>query len=145
MPISNINIHSEFISEEDTKEDISRFVRSFTPLLPCPGSEKWPDKSAMAPQIVTKSGGSFLSASLICLELREAATEREIDEVLGSVPFDMDSLYSHILDDMSNTRMGKGGNKVLHGLGNVRVPALGHHGDPRACRDRTRRKVERQD
>jgi len=104
---TNTNIHSEVISEDDTKQDISLFLDSFTHVLPCPESEKWPDPSTMASHIVKNSGGCFLWASLICSELREVASEREIDEVLDSVPSDMDALYSRILDDMSDAKWGK--------------------------------------
>lgn len=101
------NIRTEVISDEDTKRDISLFVGSNMQRLPCPESEQWPDSSTMASHIVKNSGGCFLWASLMCSELREVASEREIDQVLDSVPSDMDALYSRILQDMSNARWGK--------------------------------------
>ncbi|KAK0749954.1 hypothetical protein B0T18DRAFT_365857 [Schizothecium vesticola] len=104
---TNANIHTEAILDDDTKQDISLFVRSNMQRLPCPKSEQWPDSSTIASHIVNNSGGCFLWASLVCSELREVASEREIDQVLGSVPSDMDALYSRILEAMSNAKWGK--------------------------------------
>jgi len=103
----NPNIRNEVILEDDTKQDISLFLDSITQFLPCPESEKWPNRSTIASHIIKNSGGCFLWASLICSELRQVASEREIDQALESVPSDMDALYSRILDDMSNAKWGK--------------------------------------
>ena len=60
----------------------------------------------MAAQILQNSGGCFLWASIVCseLELREVTSEKDVEELLGSIPSDMDALYTKILHD---TRFGK--------------------------------------
>lgn len=102
-----VDIRSEVISDEDSKHDIALFLRLNINLLPCPSSSKWATPWDMATQIIEKSGGCFLWASLICSELREAYTEREIEQVLESIPPNMDALYSKILEDMAFARFGK--------------------------------------
>jgi hypothetical protein len=104
---TNASIHTEAISDDDTKQDISLFVRSNIQRLPCPKSQQWPDSSKIASHIVNNSEGCFLWASLVCSELREVASEREIDQVLSSVPSDMDAFYSRIIETMSNAKWGK--------------------------------------
>lgn len=100
-------VNSHNISESDSMNDISLLLMSNLNLLPCPASEKWPSPASMASQIIKNSDGCFLWASLICSELHEVTSEREIEEVLQSIPSDMDVLYSRILHDMANARFGK--------------------------------------
>lgn len=102
-----IEVSSQNISEKDSSDDISLLLMSNLDLLPCPASEKWPSPESMASQIIKNSEGCFLWASLICSELHEVTSEREIEQVLQSIPSDMDSLYSRILNDMANARFGK--------------------------------------
>lgn len=102
-----IEVNSQIISEKDSMNDITLLLMSNLNLLPCPSSEKWPSPISMASQIIKNSEGCFLWASLICSELHEVTSEREIEEVLQSIPSDMDSLYSRILHDMANARFGK--------------------------------------
>jgi WD40 repeat protein len=104
---TRVDIRTEVISAEDSSRDISKYLKSHVSLLPCPTTSKWSDRGDMAAQITQQSGGCFLWASLICSELREAYTEKEIDKVLESVPSNMDSLYSKALDTMSTARFGK--------------------------------------
>lgn len=102
-----VDIRSQVISDEDIKGDIALLLESNLDLLPCPASERWPTPESMASHILENSGGCFLWASLICSELREVTSEREIGEVLESIPSDMDALYTKILQDMSSARFGK--------------------------------------
>lgn len=102
-----VDISSQAISDEDSKEDIKLLLKSNLDVLPCPASERWPNPEAMAAQITKNSGGCFLWASLVCSELREVTSEKEIEEVLESIPSDMDALYTKILHDMGNSRFGK--------------------------------------
>lgn len=102
-----VGIQNEAISDGDVQEDIALLLKSNLDLLPCPASDRWPTPESMASQILANSGGCFLWASLICSELREVTSEREIDEVLGSIPSDMDALYTKVLEDMANARFGK--------------------------------------
>lgn len=102
-----IEVSSQTISEKDSSDDISLLLMSNLDLLPCPASEQWPNPKAMASQIIKNAEGCFLWASLICSELHEVTSEREIEQVLQSIPSDMDSLYPRILQDMANARFGK--------------------------------------
>lgn len=102
-----MDISSHAISDEDSRDDIKLLLKSNLEFLPCPASERWPTPEAMADQIIKNSGGCFLWASLICSELREVTSEKEIEEVLQSIPSDMDALYTMILHDMGNARFGK--------------------------------------
>lgn len=102
-----LDITSHIITDEDSREDIRLLLKSNLDFLPCPASEKWPTPEAMVSQIIKNSGGCFLWASLICSELREVTSEKEIEEVLDSIPADMDALYTKILQDMGNARFGK--------------------------------------
>lgn len=102
-----LDICSYTITEEDSNQDISLFLRSNMEHLPCPTSHKWDSPLSMASQIVSNSGGCFLWASLIYTELRTVSRARDVDIVLQSVPSDMNALYSKILDDMGGARFGK--------------------------------------
>ncbi|CAN8103509.1 unnamed protein product [Discula destructiva] len=102
-----IEANSQTIAEEDSMDDIALLLNSNLNLMPCPSSERWPSPAAMATQITKNSGGCFLWASLICSELQQVTSEREIEQVLESVPSDMDALYTKILQDMESARFGK--------------------------------------
>ncbi|KAF3766098.1 hypothetical protein M406DRAFT_290452 [Cryphonectria parasitica EP155] len=104
---SRIEVIRQTISVKDSMGDISLLLESNLSLLPCPSSEKWPTGTEIASQIAQNSGGSFLWASLICSELRDVTSEREMEAVLESVPSNMDALYSKLLNDMAKLRFGK--------------------------------------
>lgn len=108
-----VDIQSQAISDDDVQEDIALLLRSNLDLLPCPASDRWPTPESMASQILANSRGCFLWASLTCSELRKATSEKEIDEVLESIPSDMDALYTKVLEDMANARFGKDVAKAL--------------------------------
>ncbi|MBE3109945.1 MAG: hypothetical protein IMZ46_05430, partial [Acidobacteria bacterium] len=103
----HMDIRSDFISDEDTKRDIALFLKSNMELHRFHVSQRWDSREDRAAHIVENSGGCFLWASVICSELRQVTSEREIEEVLASVPSDMDALYSRILSDMANARFGR--------------------------------------
>ncbi|POS75159.1 hypothetical protein DHEL01_v206445 [Diaporthe helianthi] len=107
------NIESQEICEADVQGDIALLLKSNFKLLPCPASDRWPTPESMVSHILAKSAASFLWASLICSELRQVASAREIDQVLESVPSSMDSLYTKVLDDMENAQFGKNIAKAL--------------------------------
>lgn len=100
-------IQNEVILDEDVKEDIALLLESKLDLLPCLASDRWPSPEMMASHILESSGGSFLWASLICSELSKVTSGREIEEVLRSIPSDMDALYAKMLQDVSSARFGK--------------------------------------
>ena len=61
----------------------------------------------MASHILRRSGGCFLWACLVCMELREVSTLTEIEKVLNSTPSDMEAVCSIILEDMIQARFRK--------------------------------------
>jgi WD40 repeat protein len=99
-------IQSYVLSEEDNFQDISLLLDENRESLPCPASENWPSREALTSQILKRSNGCFLWASLVCSELRQATTDSEITAVMNSTPSDMDALYSDILSRMEKARFG---------------------------------------
>ncbi|KAG8160989.1 hypothetical protein KVR01_009253 [Diaporthe batatas] len=104
---SRRDIECQEMSEDDVQGDIALLLKSNFKFLPCPASDRWPTPESMASHILARSGGSFLWASLICSELRQVTSEKEIEQVLGSVPSSMDSFYTKILEDMKKSQFGK--------------------------------------
>jgi WD40 repeat protein len=99
-----VEVRSEVISDEDTRDSISLFLESNLHLLP---SVNRATRKEMADDILEKSKGCFLWAYLVFKELRQVHTSAEIKKVLESTPSDMDTLYYKILDGMSYARFGK--------------------------------------
>ncbi|KAL8952405.1 MAG: hypothetical protein Q9222_001682 [Ikaeria aurantiellina] len=56
---------------------------------------------ALIARILDKANGCFLWATLVLKELEITHSEQQIQEVLDSVPGEMDSLYTRILDTMA--------------------------------------------
>ncbi|KAL2016770.1 hypothetical protein VTK56DRAFT_2983 [Thermocarpiscus australiensis] len=103
----NTDIQGYTISEQDTLGDISLLLQANLAQLPCSGSTRWPTPEAMASHILEMSEGCFLWASLICSELRQVTSEREIIKAMESTPSDMDAVYRSILAKMQAARFGK--------------------------------------
>ena len=104
--LAHVDIQHHTISDQDTIQDITLLLKANLDHLPCPASVKWPTRWALASHIIDKSEGSFLWASLMCSELRQVTSEKEIDMVVDSTPSNMDALYSKILADMARERFG---------------------------------------
>lgn len=103
----NLEIQTEFISDDDTKHDISLFLEATVNFLPCVPLTEWDTPGDMADYILRRSGGCFLWVHIVCTELREVSTLTEIEKVLHSTPLDMDALYTKILEDMTRARFSK--------------------------------------
>lgn len=103
----HVDIQSHTISDRDTVQDINILLKANINHLPCPTSSRWSTPWDMAKEIVDRSAGCFLWATLICSELRQATSEREIEKIMESTPANMDDLYFNILVDMENARFGK--------------------------------------
>jgi WD40 repeat protein len=103
----SINIRSYAISEQDSLQDISLLLEANTQHFPCPASDKWLAPETLASQIIERSAGCFLWASLMCSELRQVTSEKEVAEVMDSTPSDMDAVYRDILARMETVRFGK--------------------------------------
>ncbi|KAK4032547.1 hypothetical protein C8A01DRAFT_50681 [Parachaetomium inaequale] len=103
----HVSIQSYTISEQDSLQDISLLLEANLAHLPCPASDRWPTPEKLASQILERSAGCFLWASLMCSELRQVTSEKEITSVMDSTPADMDAVYSDILARMDSTRFGK--------------------------------------
>ena len=101
---SKINVISEEILEDDTKLDISLYLKASMCFLP---SVNEGDRQNTVVKILEKSAGCFLWVNLVMKELRQVHTAAEVFQVLEDVPSDMDELYSRILNSMSKTPYGK--------------------------------------
>lgn len=108
-----ITIESHAISEQDSLQDISLLLEADLPYLPCLASDRWPTPEKLASEILERSAGCFLWASLVCSELSQVTSEREITEVMNSIPSDMDALYCDILARMETARFGKETTKAI--------------------------------
>jgi WD40 repeat protein len=109
----NNDIRTYTISEQDSLQDISMLLKANLPYLPCPASDRWPTTEELASQILERSKGCFLWASIICSELRQVTSEREITKVMESTPSDMDAVYRDILAKMETARFGKAAAKAF--------------------------------
>ena len=99
-----VKVMTDEILADDTKSDISLYLRAHMESLPLFNEEARQD---MVSRILTKSAGCFLWVTLILQELRRVSTYAEIRQVLEEVPSDMDELYFRILDSMSRASHGK--------------------------------------
>ncbi|KAH0562634.1 hypothetical protein GP486_002685 [Trichoglossum hirsutum] len=99
-----IKVFSEEISVEDTRVDISLYLKANMDYLPSINEKALQE---MVATILTKSAGCFLWVNLVLQELRQVHTAAEIRQVLEDIPSDMGELYSRILDSMSRAPYGK--------------------------------------
>ncbi|KAH8670390.1 hypothetical protein BGZ60DRAFT_486586 [Tricladium varicosporioides] len=101
---TTIKIICEELSEQDTKEDISLYLKSNMDSLSTIGEEARKD---IVSQILQKSNGCFLWVSLVLQQLKQVHTSTDIAKILQDIPADMDELYSQILEKMSQALYGK--------------------------------------
>ncbi|KAI1842336.1 hypothetical protein JX266_011504 [Neoarthrinium moseri] len=101
------DLRTEVISDEDSNQDISRFLEANIHLLPWARSDIWKTPGDFVDHILKSAQGCFLWAHLIFTELRQVHTFSEIRKVLETNPSNMDSLYANILTGMSNARFGR--------------------------------------
>ncbi len=107
------DMHGYTISEQDTLQDISILLQANMASLPCPASEKWPTREAIVAQVLERSSGCFLWASIICSELLQVSSETEITKVMESTPSDMEAVYRSILDKLETARFDKAAAKAF--------------------------------
>ncbi|KAL9025906.1 MAG: hypothetical protein Q9196_005347 [Gyalolechia fulgens] len=86
------------VTVESSYEDIRIVLEANTRLLPMDDPAAC---QGLIARILDKSNGCFLWASLVLKELETTHSEQQIQEVLDSVPSEMDSLYTRILDNMA--------------------------------------------
>ncbi|KAL1836434.1 hypothetical protein VTJ49DRAFT_5155 [Mycothermus thermophilus] len=106
-------IQSYALSEQDNLHDITLFLNANIDSLLCPSSERWPNREALTSQILERSAGCFLWASLVCSELQQATSDSEITAVMDSTPSDMDAFYHDILSRMEKVRLGRETTKAI--------------------------------
>lgn len=86
------------VTAESSYDDIRMVLEANTRFLPI-------DDPAACDQLIArildKSNGCFLWASLVLKELETTHSEQQIQEVLDSIPSEMDSLYTRILQNMA--------------------------------------------
>ncbi|ERF75027.1 hypothetical protein EPUS_08841 [Endocarpon pusillum Z07020] len=85
----------DHIEREDSLGDIKMFLEARSHYLPVATETARHD---LINQVLEKSDGNFLWASLTLRELEETSSEEQILEVLESVPEEMDDVYKRILD-----------------------------------------------
>ncbi|TGO44380.1 hypothetical protein BCON_0531g00030 [Botryotinia convoluta] len=101
---SRVRVLSEGILQEDSKSDIMMYVEANVDDLPAVGED---GKQSIAYQIVEKSNGCFLWASIVVQELRNVYTSTDQQKILDEIPTDMNELYARILNTMSKAPYGK--------------------------------------
>ena len=107
------NMISASVEPEDTKSDIDLFLSRNLDGLPTFILDKDDSHKAMKELIWTKSSGCFLWVHLVLHELRQVHTATEVENVLESVPSDMNDLYQRILDSMSSMPYGTSLTKAI--------------------------------
>lgn len=101
---SKVSVISEGILEEDSKSDITMYLRANMDALPHVDSN---GQKSIVRHILEKSRGCFLWVSIVVQELRNAHTSTDKQRILDEVPTDMNELYARILDIMSKATYGK--------------------------------------
>ncbi|KAL8736886.1 MAG: hypothetical protein Q9181_002226 [Wetmoreana brouardii] len=93
-----LSVLSKEVTTESSCRDIRCVLEANMRLLPT-------DDPAACKMLITKilekSNGCFLWATLVLKELETTHSEQQIQEVLDSVPSEMDSLYTRILENMA--------------------------------------------
>ncbi|OBT39306.1 hypothetical protein VE00_10073 [Pseudogymnoascus sp. WSF 3629] len=101
---SKVRVVSEVILEEDSKSDITMYLRANMDALPSVDRD---GQQSIVRQILEKSRGCFLWVSIVVQELRNVHTSTDKQRILDEVPTDMNELYARILDIMSKATYGK--------------------------------------
>lgn len=102
-----LKIISKTVPSEGTKADIRLYLEENFDSLPALGPDRKEARESTMALILEKSSGCFLWVRIVLQELRRVHTAAEVQEVLESVPSDMDELYMRILDSMSSMPYGK--------------------------------------
>ncbi|EFX05841.1 nacht and wd domain containing protein [Grosmannia clavigera kw1407] len=105
---TRLDVESYTISEEDSKQDIGLFLKHDSEKLRRLPLMQGEEPEDIALEIVNRSDGSFLWASIVFTKIQQVTSRGEIELVLKSIPPDMDALYSQILRDINNAQYGKG-------------------------------------
>ncbi|KAL8912458.1 MAG: hypothetical protein Q9171_002551 [Xanthocarpia ochracea] len=91
-------VSTKQVTVESSYHDIRCMLEASTRFLPI--DDPVACESLIA-KILSKSNGCFLWVALVLKELETTHSEQQIQEVLDSVPSEMDSLYTRILDTMA--------------------------------------------
>ncbi|KAL8787816.1 MAG: hypothetical protein Q9213_002003 [Squamulea squamosa] len=91
-------VSAKQITVESSYQDIRHILEASTRFLPIEDPIACENLIA---KILDKSNGCFLWVALVLKELETTHSEQQIQEVLDSVPSEMDSLYTRILDTMA--------------------------------------------
>lgn len=101
---TRLNVIEERIDDNSTRGDISLFVKKHLDFIPAKDDTA---RAEIAHEIIQKSMGSFLWVKLVLLQLQKAHVHADAKQVLDTVPSDMNTLYTRILDSMSQEPYGK--------------------------------------
>lgn len=98
------NVFCDFISESDTRHDISLLIDSRIGSILAKDERA---RHAIRQKIINQAAGSFLWVDLVLSQLRKAQLSSDVKLVLSSVPTDMNELYHDILTSMSKETASK--------------------------------------
>ncbi|KAI4162434.1 MAG: hypothetical protein LQ342_004000 [Letrouitia transgressa] len=90
----------EVISRDRSLGDIALYINSRAQFLPC---ESDCARERLVERILEKSNGNFLWTTLIVRELEEAMSEQRIEEILKSVPEEINELYARIFKQIMDS------------------------------------------
>lgn len=92
--------------QQDSLKDIAAYLRSRLSPTGDGRSPEDSDDEDMIPEILEKSNGIFLWASLITTRLDEVYSVEQKRDVLRQVPSEMNGMYADILDTMKGSPSG---------------------------------------
>ncbi|KFZ04507.1 hypothetical protein V502_10099 [Pseudogymnoascus sp. VKM F-4520 (FW-2644)] len=98
---SRISVISEGILEEDSKSDITMYLRANMDAFPSVDAD---GQQSIVRQILEKSRGCFLWVTIVVQELRNVHTSTDKQRILDEVPTDMNGLYARILNQEEGHR-----------------------------------------
>ncbi|KAK9418518.1 putative GPI inositol-deacylase [Seiridium unicorne] len=99
----NVNRYELHTGGAESLDDISAFLHSRLPDTAPPGGKKQSANVKIMHEVLEKSNGIFLWASLIVGRLEETHTVEKMQEVLNQVPSEMNGLYQQVLESIKSS------------------------------------------
>ena len=92
-----IPLYHEIISRDRSLGDIALYISARAQFYPC---ESDCARQRLVDKILEKSNGNFLWTSLVVKELEEAMSEQRVQDILESVPEEINELYARIFKQL---------------------------------------------
>ncbi|KAL9043840.1 MAG: hypothetical protein Q9214_002985, partial [Letrouitia sp. 1 TL-2023] len=92
-----IPLYHEVISRDRSLGDIALYIKSRAQFLSC---ESDCARERLVERVLEKSNGNFLWTTLVVRELEEAMSEQRIEDILNSVPEEINELYARIFKQL---------------------------------------------